>query len=240
MLTLIGVNDTSSKSGKRLERLIYELNPDIGAIGVSEEFLRLYENELPKINGYMTHMLRDLNASSRIIDYIKGFYGKCLLGPWIMCVDYLKRNLPVHFIDDPSYARELFDSVLAKFHQIINFIVRNPPSEEDMNALSQEDLDTGIEKETRKICLRDSMTIRNPNAQLVSISLAGFRPIKSGYMADRIKAIARKNKDKSLCCFLESFQLYDDPSEETLYSRLKKLKPSRRLVYDPIEENGNE
>ncbi|MBI2449522.1 hypothetical protein HYV49_04460 [Candidatus Pacearchaeota archaeon] len=240
MLTLIGVNDPSSRSKERLEGLIEKLNPQVVAIGLSKEFLRLYKNEIPRINEYVAHVLRDLNASSQIINYLKSFYGTCLLGPWNKCIDCLKRKLPVHFIDNPSYAKELFDSAIDKFHQMINFIVRNPPSEEDMNALSQEDLDAGIERESQKTCLMDSLIIRNLNPGLVLMSLSGLRPIESEYMADRVADIHRKNKQKHLCCFLEPFQLYDDPLKQTLYSRVRKLNPSRRLVYDPLEDNGNE
>lgn len=235
MITLIGLNDTSHKYQGRLERLIEELQPQIGAIGVSEELLRLYERELPRIKGHIVQTLRGLNASPKVVNYIKSFYEKCLLGPWHMCASYLKRNLSLHFIDDPAYARELFDSAFNRLRQMTSYIAKNPPSE-DMNNLSSSEMDEIAEEENKKTCLIDSIAIHKPNPRLLLGSLAVLRPIKSEYMTDRIVDIERDNKDKNVCCFVDPFQLFDDPLGETLYSNLRGMRVNRKLVYDPLED----
>ena len=235
MLTLIGLNDPSTKSKERLERLIEELQPQIGAIGTSREFLGLYERELQKITRYISHTLRNLNISPKFTGYIKAFYEKYLLSPWHSCVDYFKNKLPIHFIDDPSYAKELINSALNRLHQQIESLIRNPPPEDQMNDLSTLDMEKCIEKVAEMSCSMESETIHNPDPLLILCSLAELRPIKSKYMAEKIVNISESNKDRRICCFLEPFQLYDDPHGETLYSRLHgRLDVLRRLVYDPL------
>ncbi len=236
MITLVGLNDTSHKYQGRLERLIEELQPQIGAIGVSEELLKLYERELPKIKEYIAQKLRGLNVPHKVISYIKTFYEKWLLDPWNTCAGYLKRNLSINFIDDPAYAKELFDSAFNRLRQEVSNIVRNPPSKDRMNNLSLSDMNKRVEEETKIRCKMDSEMIRNPDPMFLLGNLASSRPIKSKYMADRIVDIERDNKYKNVCCFLEPFHLFDDPLGETLYSNLKDRRVNRRLIYDPFLE----
>ena len=227
-IILIGTEHGDLKGSERLESLLEIVRPDILSVEFSLESLRLSQDDSADITKIISEA-RERGVSNTFIHFFEDLIAKQGLTDfgYTTSRSYAdKHKIPLVLSDDPRLASACRVLKLDVLHRMISGL----PANIELPAPSEEELirDTDRYYEFAANVIKGAV----PQAQ-VDRFLESHRGVLIGQRDVHMEQMIRLNYNPisvlvHICGFAH---LFDDSKRETLYSRIKDLKPQRHLLF---------
>jgi pheromone shutdown protein TraB len=217
---LIGTIHTDLRGRSRLERALKTEKPEILTVETSRRFVNSFERN----GAFRKRVLKKLREHGMSPEECR-IMGSLLVESvfeFDVCQDYANsRGIPLHLIDQPRRVYDFIDKrckdytgALALFRQLIETLPKLEAIYQEIQELYRDDADLSA----------------------VERYVDPFRGKEMGagdkYMARKLLALERRNREKRIVHVGGAFHFFDDPKGDTVYSKLvvAGLNPTRATL----------
>ena len=230
-IILLGTSHGDTKGKERLHQSLDILLPEILTIEASPEVVEIRKKDR-QLYDWLRQTLTEKQINQNFIDFFMSTLPKEGETQFEIAAaeDYASRTgIKLKYIDDPSMAEATKQEGLRHYRDLISRV----PQGAVINVPTPEELQTANDRNYAFAAF--GMT--TPNSPEVLKFLKTIRGSMIGKRDKYMEGEIRKEEDseKRLVHIGGFAHMLDDPMSETLYSRIKNLRPERRLIYNPQE-----
>jgi len=234
-IVLIGTDHGDWKGEQRLEETLASISPDIVAVEMSHEELSFLERSATKVTRHYINVAKKKRLPD---DYVNFFTGVLLSREVLLGYEYCtaerycqKRSIPFVLIDEPKSARVTFAQNIKQGHRLIHKLP-SVPTGMHITVPSLEELNKDTDKEYKWASqLMEESAAKETIENLIAPYRGKFIGARDSYMEAAIRKATERYPTSRLAVIIGWMHMLDDPKQETLYARIKYLKPRRTLVY---------
>ena len=235
-IVLVGTDHGDWKGKQRLEETLASISPDVVAVEMSHEELSFLEKSAAKATKYLINVAKKKGLSG---DYLNFFMRVLLDREALLGYEYCtaerhcqKTSIPFMLIDDPKSARITFARKLQIGRRLLNQLPSSPESRH-VSIPSIEELNEVTDREYE----RAAKLMKEPTSGDIEKYLEPYKGLfigeRDSYMAARIQDIDAQFPESKLAVIVVWAHMLDDPKQETLYTKIKGMKPKRILINEP-------